>query len=147
MSLLQKISDDMKSSMKARDQFRVNTLRLVIAQLKNEQIDLRSELTPEQELSIVKNAAKKRKEAIEIYEKTNRNDLLEKEQKELSIISEYLPEQMSEEEIEKVVSETIEKLAATSLKEMGKVMAEAMKSLKGKADGKEVQQLVRRKLA
>jgi uncharacterized protein YqeY len=147
MSVLEKISEDMKAAMKAKDRLRVSTLRTVMAQLKNERIAKQSDLTPEQELSILMNAAKKRKEAIEIYQTSSRNDLLEKEQQELAIISEYLPQQLSDEELDKVISEIIDRTGASSLKELGKVMAEAMKELKGKADGKKVQQLVRSKLA
>ena len=147
MSLLEKLSEDMKNAMKAKDQVRVNTLRMVISQIKNERIAFQNDLSPEQELAVLMNAAKKRKEAIEIYQKSSRVDLLEKEQKELEIISEYLPEQMSEEDVDKVITEIIEHTAADSLKDMGKVMSEAMKILKGKADGKQVQQLVRSKLA
>ena len=147
MGLLEKLIADMKTAMKAKNQFRVNTLRLIIAQIKNVRIDSKKDLTPEQELAILTNAIKKRNEAIEIYQKTDRTDLLEKEQKELAIISEYLPEQMSEEEVNRIVSEIVERLAATNLKDLGRVMAEAMKTLKGKADGKQVQQLVRSKLA
>ena len=147
MNVLEKISADLKTAMKAKDQLRVSTLRTVIAQLKNERIAKQSELTPEQELSVLLNAAKKRKEAIEFYEKSSRTDLLNKEQQELAIISEYLPLQLSEEEIEKVVTEIIDRIGASSLKDLGIVMAETMKELKGKADGKKVQQIVRNKLA
>ncbi len=115
MSLLDKITNEMKNAMKARDKFKVNTLRMVMAQLKNKRIDSMEDLTLEQEIAVITNAAKKRKEAIEIYKKSNRNDLLEKEQKELSIISEYLPEQLSDEEIDKTVSEIVDRLAAKSL--------------------------------
>jgi len=147
MNYLEKISTDLKVAMKAKDQKRVNTLRLLIAPLKDARINLQEDLTPEQELSVLMSAAKKRKEAIEFYEQSDRTDLLEKEQQELAIISEYLPEQISDEETEKIVTEIIEKTGAATLKDMGKVMSEAMKSLKGKADGKKVQEIVRRKLA
>ena len=147
MSLLDKITDDMKTAMKNKDKFKVTTLRLLMSQVKYRRIDAKENLTPEQEIAVLTNAAKKRKEAIEIYQKSNRADLLEKEQKELAIISEYLPEQMSEQEIEKLVSETIECVAAVGLKDMGRVMSEVMKVLKGRADGKQVQQFVRQKLA
>ena len=147
MNFLEKITDDMKTAMKAKDRLKVNTLRMLIAQIKNARIASQDDLTPEQELAVLMNAAKKRKEAIEIYQETDRTDLLEKEQNELAIISEYLPKQMSEEDIDKVISEIIKRLAAVNLKDMGKVMAEAMSVLKGKADGTYVQQLVRSKLA
>ncbi|MBD3291200.1 GatB/YqeY domain-containing protein [candidate division KSB1 bacterium] len=147
MSFLEKINSDLKTAMKAKDKIRVETLRSLIAQLKNERISQGKDLSPEQELAVLMNAAKKRNEAIEIYEKSNRTDLLDKEKGELDIISDYLPEQLSDEEIEKTVSEIIERTGATSIKDLGRVMGEAMKELKGKADGKKVQQMVRSKLA
>ena len=147
MSILEKISNDLKTAMKSKDRTRVETLRSLISQLKNERINQGKDLSPEQELAVLMNAAKKRKEAIEIYEKSNRNDLLDKEKSELDIISEYLPEQLSDEDIEKAVTEIIDRTGATSMKDLGRVMGEAMKELKGKADGKKVQQMVRSKLA
>ncbi len=147
MSILEKITNDLKIAMKSKDKIRVETLRSVIAQLKNERINVGNDLSPEQELAVLMNAAKKRKEAIDIYEKSNRKDLLDKEKSELEIISEYLPEQISDEAIEKSVSAIIERTGATSVKDIGRVMGEAMKELKGKADGKKVQQMVRSKLA
>ena len=147
MSLLEKITNDMKLAMKARDQLKVSTLRMLMSQIKNARINAKEDLNPEQELAVIINAAKKHKESIEIYQKTARTDLLEKEQKELAIIEEYLPEQISDEEVEKTITEIIEQTAAKSMKDIGKVMSEAMKILKGKADGKKIQQLVRSKLA
>ncbi len=147
MSLLKKISDDMKAAMKKRDKLRVSALRMLISQIQNINKLSAIELTPEQELAEVIKAAKKRRESIEIYQKSDRTDLLEKEQLELKIISEYLPEQMSDKDINKVISDVVERLSATSMKDMGRVMAESMKELKGKADGKKVQQLVSSKLA
>ena len=147
MSILEKISSDLKVAMKSKDKIRVETLRSLIAQLKNERISQGKDLSPEQELAVLMNAAKKRKEAIDIYEKSSRTDLLDKEKEELEIISEYLPEQLSDEEIEKTIAEIIERTGAASIKDLGRVMSEAMKELKGKADGKKVQQIVRSKLA
>jgi len=147
MSILEKLSEDLKVAMKKTDKLRVSTIRLLIAQMKNERINLQKDLTPEQEMAVLMNAAKKRKEAIAIYQTSSRNDLLEKEKLELEIINEYLPAQLTEAEIEKEIIEVIERTAANSIKDVGKVMAEAMKSLKGKADGKLVQQIVRSKLA
>ena len=147
MSIMDKLMDQMKTAMKAHDKFRVNTLRLLISQLKNAKIEAGEDLTPEQELNVLLAAAKKRKEAIQAYESSGRQDLLDNEQKELEIINEFLPEQLSDEEIEKEVSEIIQQVGATSLKDLGKVMGEAMTRLKGKADGKKVQTIVRSKLA
>ncbi len=147
MSILQQLTEDMKQAMKAQDKLKLSTIRLLISQLKNAKIDLGKDLTPEQEISVLMNAAKKRKEAIEAYQTSNRQDLLEKEQQELVIIQQYLPEQMSDEELDRKITEIIVLTGASSLKDLGRVMSEAMKVLKGRADGKKVQQLVRTKLA
>ncbi len=147
MSLLQQLTEDMKQALKAQDKLKLSTIRLLISQLKNERIDSGGELTPDQELQVLMNAAKKRKEAIESYQQANRLDLAEKEQQELAIIQQYLPAQLSDEQLAAKIDEIIAAVRATSLKDLGKVMAEAMKQLKGKADGKKMQQLVREKLA
>ena len=147
MSMLDKLMSEMKEAMKTKDQVRLGTVRMLISQLKNARIDSGEELTPEQELSVLTTAAKRRKEAITVYETSGREDLLEQEQKELAIINEFLPEQISDKDIEKEVAAIIEETGATSLRDLGKVMSEAMKRLKGKADGKKVQTIVRSKLA
>lgn len=147
MSILQRLTEDMKQAMKAQDKLRLSTIRMLIAQLKNARIDSGEDLMPDEEIQVLMNATKKRKEAIEAYQAGNRQDLLEKEQQELEIIQQYLPAQMSDEEIDEKIDEIIESTGASSLKDLGKVMSEAMKVLKGRADGKKVQQLVKAKLA
>ncbi len=147
MSILQQLTEDMKQAMKAQEKLKLSTIRMLISQLKNEKIDSGKDLTPDEEVQILMNAAKKRKEAIEAYQKGNRQDLLEKEQQELEIIRQYLPAQMSDEEIQNQIDDIIQSTGASSIKDLGKVMSEAMKALKGRADGKKVQQLVREKLA
>jgi len=147
MSILNKLNDDLKSAMKAKEKLRLTTLRLLISQIKNLRIDTGEELSAEQELSVLLTAAKRRKEAIQAYEAGNREDLLEVERQELEIINEYLPTQMENKDIEKEIDKIIETSGATSMKDLGKVMAEAMQKLKGKADGKKVQTIVRSKLA
>ena len=147
MSILAKLNDDLKTAMKAHDKGRVQTLRLVISQIKNAAIDSEEDLTTEQELNILLTAAKRRKEAIHAYEAGNRPDLMDIERQELEIINEYLPKQMSDEEIEIEINDIIKETGASTMKELGKVMAEAMQRLKGKADGKKVQTIVRTKLA
>ncbi len=147
MSLLEQLTTDMKQALKAQDKVKLSTIRMLISQLKNERIDSGGELTPDQELQVLMNAAKKRKEAIDAYQQANRLDLAEKEQQELAIIQQYLPAQLSDEQIAAKIDEIIVAVGASGLKDLGKVMAEAMKQLKGKADGKKVQQLVREKLA
>ena len=147
MSILSQLSNDVKTAMKAHDKMRVNTLRLLISQIKMAKIDSGEDLSADQELSILLTAAKRRKEAIQAYESGNRQDLREIESQELQIINEYLPKQVSDEEVEKEINEIIEATGASSMKDLGKVMADAMQRLKGKADGKKVQTIVRSKLA
>lgn len=134
-------------AMKARDALKVGTLRMVRAQLIDAEIARGDALNEDEVLGVLNNAAKKRKEAIAMYEKSSRDDLLAKEKEELEIITAYLPEQLSKEEIERVVSEIIADTGATTQKDLGKVMSSAMQQLKGKADGKVVQEMVRQKLA
>ncbi len=133
--------------MKAGDKAKVGTLRMVRAQIKDRQIAKGSELSDDDVLTVLNNAAKKRREAIEMYEKTDRDDLLAIERAELDIIANYLPEQLSEAEIEQIVSKVISETGASGVQDLGKTMGAAMQQLKGKADGKLIQQLVRQKLS
>jgi uncharacterized protein YqeY len=137
----------MKAAMKAGDKVRLNTIRLLRSQLKDAQIAKRGELSPEEEIAVLMNAAKKRREAIEAYQRSDRTDLLDAEEAELRVIQEYLPEQLSEEEIAAEVEKVIADVGAASMRDMGRVMKEAMSRLKGRADGKTVQQIVRQKLS
>ena len=147
MPILEKLNTELKSAMKAQNKVRVNALRLLISDIKKEKIDKGGELSSEQELKVLLTAAKRRKEAIEAYQKGNRQDLVEIERQELAIIEEYLPQQKTDQEIEMEVKKIIEETGASSLKDIGRVMAEAMQRLNGKADGKKVQAMVREKLA
>ena len=146
MEIQDRLSEDLKTAMKAKEKVKVTTIRMVRAQLKDFQIAKRDELTEEDEISVLINAAKKRKEALELYEKSDRQDLIEQEKQELEIISAYLPAQLSKEKVEKVVLKIIEEVGASSPQDLGKVMGAAMKELKGKTDGKMVQEIVREKL-
>ena len=147
MSIQNQLMAELKTAMKAKDSVRVNTLRLLRAQMKDFQIAKGEELSEEDEISVLTNAAKKRKEAIEFYEKGGREELLAKEKKELEIISAFLPEQLTDDQIEEIVVKIIDEVDASSLKDLGKVMSAAMQQLKGRADGKLVQQIVRDKLS
>ncbi|MEM1308874.1 MAG: GatB/YqeY domain-containing protein [Cyanobacteria bacterium P01_H01_bin.153] len=151
MSLKDRISEDIKTAMKAKDKLRLETVRSIKKVILEEESTARGkgqdELTADQELAILTRLAKQRKDAIEQYNNANRSDLAEKEAAELTIIEEYLPAQMSDEEIAAVVDDLIAKTGAESAKDMGKVMGPAMKALKGRADGAKVQALVKAKLA
>ena len=146
MEIQDRLSEDLKTAMKAKEKVKVETIRMVRAQLKNFQIAKRDELTEEDEISVVINAAKIRKEALELYEKSDRQDLIDRERQELEIISAYLPAQLSKEEVDRVVLKVMQEVGASSPQDMGKVMSAAMKELRGKADGKMVQEIVREKL-
>lgn len=147
MSIQEKILQDLNAAMKAHDQLKVDTLRLLRANFKDAEIEKRGKLTEEDDTRILTNAAKKRKEAAAAFLQGGRDDLAEKETKELAIISSYLPQQLSPEEIAETVRQVIERVGASGIKDLGKVMSEAMKELRGKADGKLVQQIVRNQLA
>ncbi len=147
MSIINKLTEELKSAMKAKDKERVNTLRLLVSKLKMARIESGKDLTDDQEMDVLIRAAKERKESIKAYESGGRQDLLEQEKAELDIIEEFLPAQLTDDEIEKVIVDIIEETGATSMKDLGKVMSQAMKTLKGQADGKKVQSMVRTKLA
>jgi uncharacterized protein len=148
MGLIDQIAEDLKKAMKAGDKIRLETLRTVRAGLLEKQVEKRPTggMTPEDEMSVLISASKKRKESVEVFRNAGRNDLADQEQKELEIIQEYLPKQLSPNEIEDVVKGKIAEVGATSGKDFGKVMPAVMKELKGKADGKLIQETVKRLL-
>ncbi len=148
MNLESKIQQDMKAALKAGDRTTLETLRGLLAQIKDERIKKRpAELSEDDILTVIQRAVKRRKESIELYRQGNRQDLVEKEQQELEILQKYLPEQLSRDEIMHIVNQVIEQVGATSIKDMGKVMGSVMKQVKGRADGKEIQQIVRERLS
>lgn len=151
MSLKDRISEDIKTAMKAKDKLRLETVRSIKKVILEEESTARGKgqdsLTETQELEVLTRLAKQRKDAITQYTDANREDLADKEAAELAIIEEYLPAQLSDEEVEAVIDDLITKTGASSARDMGKVMGPAMKELKGKADGAKVQALVKAKLA
>jgi hypothetical protein len=149
MTLRERISQDMKVSMKVRDRTRLETLRTLQAALLEREIEKRGSgqvMSTVDELAVLMTAAKKRKESIDMFEKGGRKDLVEQEGKELAIINEYLPQMLTDDEIDGVVTAIIAQLGAVSSADFGKVMPVVMKQLKGKADGKLVQSIVRKRL-
>jgi uncharacterized protein YqeY len=147
MTLNEQINNDLKAAMKSGDKTRLDTLRLLRAHFI--ELSKRGEaqsITPEEELSVLMAAIKKRKEAIEIYEKGGRPELAHQERAELDIISAYLPKQLSTEEAAEIINRLIRETGAATAKDFGKVMPLAMKELKGKFDGKLVQEMVKSKL-
>ena len=147
MSIQPKLMEDMKAAMKSGDKIRLETIRGLRSQFKNAEIDKGGSLSPEEEMQVLMSAAKKRKESIEQFKAGQRFDRAEEEEKELKIIQEYLPQQMSEAEIVSLVNAVLTEVAATSPADMGKVMGKLMPQIKGRADGKMVQKIVQQKLA
>jgi uncharacterized protein YqeY len=148
MALKDRINTELGASMKAGDKIRTETLRSLRALVLDfEKSGVDREMTPDEEMKLILSAAKKRKDSIEIYSTNNRPELAAKEQAELDVISEYLPKQMSREEVEKRVAEVIAEVGASGPGDTNKVIPVLMKELKGKADGKLVQEIVKEKLA
>lgn len=149
MTLQEKISEDMKKAMKSGDRLRLGTLRTIRAALQEKEIEKRGSggpLTPEDEIGVLTGAAKRRKESIEMFQKGGREDLVAQETGELQIIQEYLPKQMSADELASLIRKVIADTSASSPADFGKVMPAVMKEAKGKADGKTVQEMVRQLL-
>jgi uncharacterized protein len=146
MDILARINEDLVTSMKSKtEELRVSTLRMMKAAIKNAEIAKRGKgaLLEEDILSVLSTMIKQRKESVEQYQKGNRPDLVEKETREIAIIQGYLPEQLSVLEIDSLIHAAINKAGVTGLKEMGKLMKELMPTVKGKADGKTVNQRVK----
>lgn len=150
MSLKEQIGEDIKTAMKAKDKLRLQTVRGIKKAILDKEVELRPQgqdsLTPEQEIELLSQQAKQRRDSIEQFSNGGRDDLAEKESQELAIIETYLPEQVSDEEVARVIDELIASSGATTIKDLGRVMGPAMKQLKGKADGKKIQELVKSKL-
>jgi uncharacterized protein YqeY len=133
---------DLKEAMKARENVRVDTLRMVISALKNKKIDLRADLTHEDILAVLSAEAKKRREAFDAFTQGGRQELAEKEAAELVIIEGYLPKQLTEAEVRELVAQAKNKTGATTRKEMGKVMGVIVPQIKGRFDGSKAREIV-----
>lgn len=146
-SLLSDIANDFKTALKAKDQQTLGTLRMLKAALTMREKDLRRPLTDEDAMEILLKEAKQRNDSITEFNKAGRDDLVEKEKAELVILERYLPEQLSEEELEQAVDRIIAETGASSMKDMSRVMQDVMQQFKGQVDGKAVSALVRARLA
>ncbi|MDQ6421119.1 GatB/YqeY domain-containing protein [Paenibacillus sp. LHD-117] len=142
MNLSERLTDDMKQAMKSQDKFKLTTIRMMRASVKNLEIDLRRPLDDNEVLDILSREIKIRKDSLQEFKKAGRDDLVTGLAAEIEIISQYLPEQLTEEEIQEIVRQTIQELGASSKAEMGKVMSALMPKTKGRADGKLVNQFV-----
>lgn len=145
--LLSKIQSDLKTAQLARDEIKVSTLRLLLSEAKNKEIAKGDDLSDEDIISVISREVKKRKEAAESFRSGGREEMAAKEELEAKVLEGYLPEQISTEELTKVVEETINELGAGSLADMGKVIGAVMGKIKGQADGAAVSALVKEKLS
>ena len=144
--MVEKLDKDMIEAMKAKDKEKLTVIRMVKASLKQEQIDHKKEINDDLLIDVVNKQIKMRKDSITEFEKGNRADLVEKTQNEIDILMDYLPEQLSSEEVIKVIDGIFAEVKPESQKDMGKVMKEAQAKLKGKADMKEVSTIIRERL-
>jgi hypothetical protein len=146
MTLREQIQDDVKKAMKEKRKDDLATLRFLSAGIKQKEVDERKELSDEEVIQLIQSQIKKREESVESFTKGNREDLAEKEKAGIELMRAYLPEQLSSDELEKIVEESIQEAGASGPKDMGKVMKVIMPKVQGRADGKAVNQVVRSKL-
>ena len=144
--MVEKLNNDMIEAMKAKDKDRLTVIRMVKASLKQEEIDHKKEINDDLLIDVVNRQIKMRKDSIVEFEKGNRQDLIDQTNKEIEILMNYLPEQLSREDIEEVINSIFEEIKPDGAKDMGKVMKEVTPKLKGKADMREVSNIIKDKL-
>lgn len=147
MNLREKLQQDMVAAMKARDERRTGVLRLLWSTIRKLEIDQKKTLDDNDIIGVLNNAAKQRREAIKAYTDGGRDDLVRQEEAELAIITEYLPKALGIDELEKIVDTVIAETGAASLKDIGRVMPKIMQQIRGRADGSQIQAMVRAKLS
>jgi uncharacterized protein YqeY len=142
--LLEKIQEDLKTALKEKKETQVSTLRLLISEIHNRQIEKQADLNNEDIMAVIRKGVKQRQEAIEAYEKGGRQDLADKEKQEAEILSNYLPQEMSTTELEKITKEVIKVVGASGPGDFGKVMGVVMSKVKGRIDGAKVAEAVKK---
>ncbi|GAA0362541.1 GatB/YqeY domain-containing protein [Bacillus horti] len=147
MSFIERLNSEMKQAMKDKDKTKLNVIRMVKASLQNEKIQLGRDLNDDEVLTVVSRELKQRKDSLQEFEKAGRDDLAQAVQEEINILVQYMPEQLSEEEVLQIVKETISEVGASSKADMGKVMGAIMPKVKGKADGALINKLVLQQLS
>jgi len=147
MSLEERLFDEMKQAMKSNDKLRLSTIRMIRSAVKNKEIELRKKLDDGSVMQVIQGMVRKGEESIEQFRAGGRMDLVEKEQQEIETLKSFLPQPLSQEEILKIIDQSIEETQASSLKDLGKVMKSVMPKLEGKANGKLINQLVKEKLS
>ncbi len=147
MSRIEEIEDEVREAMRARDAERRDALRLIVNALKNSEKELQRPLSEDEELQVLQRERKRRIEAAEAFRTGGREAQAEAEERELEILEEFMPEPLGEDEIEEIVDDAIAEVGATSMADLGRVMADVMPQIAGRADGSVVSQIVREKLA
>ncbi len=147
MGLEERLVDEMKQAMKANDKLRLSTIRMIRTAIKNKEIEQRKKLDDDVIQKVIQGMVRKGEESVEQFKLGGRMDLVEKETKEIEILKSYLPKPLSQEEILKIIDQTIEETQASSLKDLGKVMKSVLPKLGGKAEGALVNQLVKERLS
>jgi len=147
MSLIARLESELKDAMVARDAERRNTLRLILASLRSAEKELQRPLHDDEELQVLQRERKRRTEAAEAFRAGGREEQADTEERELAVLEEFMPEPLSEDELEEIIDDVIAEVGATSMRDIGRVMADVMPQVAGRADGSAVSQLVREKLA
>ncbi|WP_072680882.1 GatB/YqeY domain-containing protein [Arcobacter sp. LA11] len=146
MSLKQQLKDDLKTAMRAKEILKRDCIRAINTMIKQIEVDERKELTDEDILKLIQKGIKQREEAVVQYKDASRDDLVQKEQEQIDVFKEYLPQQISDEDLESGMKELISEVGATSMKDMGKVMGQATKKFAGVADGKRINEMTKKLL-
>ena len=143
MTLKDRLTDDLKEAMKNKEQVRKSVVTLIRAGIKQCEVDTRQELTDEDIISLISKQLKQRKDALVDFEKANRTDLIEQTNQEIAILENYLPEQLDDVELKEIITKVVEEVGATSMKDMGKVMAKTISLVQGRAHGKKINAMVK----
>ncbi len=146
MTIVKRLTDDMKQAMKNKDRLKLSVVQMVRAAIKNAEINARKDLNDEEVLEVISRELKQRRDSLQEFKNAGRADLIETVEAEIAILIDYLPEQLSEEEVHTIVADTVKEVGASSKADMGKVMSALMPRVKGKADGKLVNQIVQQYL-
>jgi uncharacterized protein YqeY len=147
MSLSDRLNEDMKQAMKSQDKFKLSVIRMVRSSIKNIEIDQRRALDDNEVLDVLNREIKQRKDSLQEFDKAGRDDLVTTLQAEIAVLMDYMPQQLTEEEIKVIVQQTIQEVGASSKADMGKVMGALMPKVKGRADGKLINQAVQQLLS
>jgi uncharacterized protein YqeY len=147
VKLVEQMETDLREAMRARDEPRRDALRLLIASLRSAEKELQRPLSDDEELQVLQRERKRRNEAAQAFRNAGHEDRAEAEERELAVLEEFMPEPLSEEELERIVDDAIAENGATSMRDLGRVMADVMPQIAGRADGSTVSQIVREKLA